>query len=140
MHEETEDAGVQLEVSPADIEAPPIDLPDMTYAAALVAYKFMMTGMVARLYLFLHGELDKEIVEFYVERINEKNKVFKDILVEKIPPLKAIYDFLIAEEILEDQKLGDYANEFLLIPDKLQFRVVDEDDEQETVEAEEVIA
>lgn len=134
MDDNNDEGAVALAIAPADAEPLEPVLPPLSYRAAQIAYNFLMPGMVARLYLYLFGEIDKEIVEMCVERITEKRKVLKEILDNKAPPMLTIYEFLIAEELLEDQALGEKALAHLSLNDQLQFRVVDEEDEEEQTE------
>lgn len=102
-----------------------IILPLISRRSAVVSYNFLMAGLVARLYLYLFGEVDRESIQKIVEQILERTTVFVKIIDEKKPPLRAIYDYLIEREILEDQMLEPDAMAFIDQPDLLQQRIED---------------
>lgn len=112
----------------------PVTLPRVSRATAVVTYKFLMAGMVARLYLYLFGEIEKDNVTAIADILCERNGVFKAILDEKKPPLRVIYDFLISHEIIEPIDLTPEAQSYLDVMDGLQTRIMTEEEEIEVRE------
>jgi hypothetical protein len=104
-------------------------LPRITRAAALMTYNFLMTGMVARLHLFLFGEIDKEDVDTQSKAICERRVVFDQIIDHRVPPLRAIYDFLVKEKMIAVQEMPEEASIFLDQSDTLQTRILTIDNE-----------
>jgi len=92
---------------------------------ARLAFNFSMPGLVARLYLFLFGEFDKDVVEDAVKLIREHKKPMEQILNKEKTPLAVLYEFLIEKQYIEDQKLNDDAMLFINLPDSLQLRIAD---------------
>jgi hypothetical protein len=119
-----------------DENQPEIDLAitpiqnSITRETAQMAYNFMMTGTVARLYLYLFGEFDKDYIEVAVEKIRESKSVMESILNKDKTPMRAYYDFLIERGFFEDQNLCDDAMLFIDMPDRLQLRICDKLSEQ----------
>lgn len=122
MTENTEQSPeIELQIAPLE--------QSITRQTARMTYQFIMPSLVARLYLYLFGEFDKDVIELAVERIAEYNTVMREILDKKKGPLRSIYDYLIAQEILEDQKLAPAALVYLDEHDQIQMRIIDEDPE-----------
>ena len=107
-----------------DLAITPVET-SITRETAQMAYNFMMTGIVARLYLYLFGEFDKDHIEVAVEQIRESKSVMDFILNKEKTPMRAFYDFLIEKEFFEDQNLSDDAMLFIDMPDTLQLRICD---------------
>ena len=107
-----------------DLQIAPVET-SITRETARLAFNFAMPGLVTRLYLYLFGEFDKEIIEAAVEKISERRVVMDFILSKEKTPLRAIYDFLIDIEFFEDQKLSKEAMVFIELPDSLQLRIDD---------------
>lgn len=95
-------------------------------ATARMTYQFMMPSIVARLYLYLFGEFDKDEIEVALEKINEHNTVLHWILNKQKTPLLAVYHYLIECEIIEEQDLSSDAMLFLEMADPIQLRIEDE--------------
>lgn len=123
MHTEIDD------VTADELQGVPLtSLRPVSRKSALMAYNFLMSGMVARLYLYLFGEIERDAIGQIVEKIMERRTVFDKILDEKKPPLRAIYDHLIEIGLLEDQKLCEEAMLFIDQPDILQHRIAEHPD------------
>jgi hypothetical protein len=108
----------------------PEDLPRISRLSASYTYNFLMAGMVARLYLYLFGDFEKDDIAKIVEKITEHRTVINLIIDEKKPPLRTIYDYLIELKIIEDQNLSAEAMLFIDAPDALQSRIKSEEEEQ----------
>ena len=115
----------------------PEDLPRISRLSASYTYNFLMAGMVARLYLYLFGDFEKDVIAEIVKKITEHRTVINLIIDEKKPPLRTIYDYLIELKIIEDQNLSVEAMLFIDAPDALQSRIKSEEEEQLEEEVEE---
>lgn len=115
----TDENQQEVEVAISPVQTP------ISRETAKMAFQFTMAGAVARLYLYLFGEFDKDHVEVAVEKIRERRSVMESILNKEKTPMRAYYDFLIAEEFFEDQKLSEDAMLFIDMPDSLQLRICD---------------
>lgn len=112
-----------------DIQISPVQT-SITRETAKLAFSFSMPGLVARLYLYLFGEFDKDIVEAAVDLIREHKQPMEWILNKEKTPLRAVYDFLIEKDYIEDQNLSDDAMLFINLPDSLQLRICDQHSQQ----------
>ncbi len=119
----------QISISPIeDTPSEPAPLHPVSRASARLAMNWVMPSYVARLYLYLFGEFDRDVLEAVIEHVLEKRRVVDEILDKKKVPLRALYDYLIETEYLEDQALSEQALEYIDAPDLLQERICIEDE------------
>lgn len=100
------------------------NLPEMSEEAALGAYRMMMSGIISRLFLYLYGEVDRQLAETALAAVDERLAVYREIISQKVAPARAVYEYLIKYEIIEREELGVEANAHLDTPDTLQTRIV----------------
>lgn len=101
---------------------------DIPVTTARLSYQLMMPGLVSRLYLYLFGQLHRTTVAYVSEKVLERRTVMDQILTKQKVPLRALYDYLIAEGIIEDQKLSADAMAYIDQADPLQLRIVDQEE------------
>jgi len=104
---------------------------ELTVVQAQLVYQMLMAGLVSRLFLYLYGELDRIRVEMVCEaieahRLENRDNVYTDIVERGVGPLRAVYEHLIAEGLIEREALGAEANAHLDLQDKIQSRIVKE--------------
>ncbi|WJJ55188.1 hypothetical protein [Xanthomonas phage RTH11] len=102
-------------------------LPDLTAPEAMATYRMMMSGIVSRLFLYLYGEIDREKAERAVAIIDERLTVYREIVALKVAPMRAVYEYLIKQRVIEREELGDEANAHLDLKDRLQDRIIEEE-------------
>lgn len=104
----------------------PHDLPYNTISveSARFIYAFQMSGQIARLFLFLFGEFEKETVKAITQTILDEGMVVERIVTQQATPLRAIYDELLSKGLIEDQALSAEAMLYIDMPDHLQARIV----------------
>lgn len=127
----------QLSISPIEDSAEePMPLHPVSRASARLALNWVMPSYVARLYMYLFGEFDRDVLEAVIEHVQERRRVFDEILDKKKVPLRALYDYLIETDYLEDQHLSETAMEYINAPDILQDRIVIQDEVEPVEETE----
>ena len=102
-------------------------LPPLTSTEAKAAYRMMMAGIVSRLFLYLYGEIDRQKAEQAVAVVDERLTVYREIVEQKVPPMRAVYEFLIKQRVIEREPLGDEADAHLDRKDLLQDRIISDE-------------
>lgn len=107
-----------------ELAVAPLVMRTITPQAARLIYQLQMPGIVARLYMYLFGEFDKDIVEHAVVQLAQTEpSVLNAILRKEHSPMRLIYDRLINLGLFEDQCLNSDAMLFIDLPDNLQLRI-----------------
>ncbi|QVD49093.1 hypothetical protein LUCX_23 [Xanthomonas phage vB_XciM_LucasX] len=114
---------------PEEVQPLPDYVRSVPYATAVLAYKFMLSGIVSRLLLYLNGELDKELIQTAMDTLRNNGDIVRQILKSEHSPMRTVYDRLLELGVIEDQKLIPEAMLFINLPDDLKFRIMTEDDE-----------
>lgn len=104
----------------------------ITPNAARMIYSFQMSGQIARLFLYLFGEFDKETVAATTRMLLSEGRVVEVIISRQQPPLRAIYDELVVKGLIEAQDLTAEAQLYIDLPDNLQARIVEQSTNQPT--------
>lgn len=120
--------GVIVTVDPDAIEVP-VERPQLPYNEVFLAYRMLMGGIISRLYLYLYGEFERIDVETALQSVEESDEVYREILLNKVPPKRAIYEYLIKQEVIKREELGEIANAYLDEQDDLQYRITPESEE-----------
>lgn len=97
----------------------------ITPVAARAIYTFQLSSQVARLFLYLFGEFDKDTVDAVTKKMLNETPLIETIVSKQKPPLRAIYDQLVELGLIEDQQLGASAMLYIDLPDNLQARIYD---------------
>lgn len=92
-------------------------------ATAEAVYTFQLPTLIARLFLYLFGEFDKDTVDAIHRALKEEGKILQNILDKKAPPLRLLYDELILKGLIEIQPLSADTELYLDLPDDLQLRI-----------------
>ncbi len=98
----------------------------ITSKAARMIYSFQMSSQIARLFLYLFGEFDKATVAAATQKVLAEGRVVEVIVKRQQTPLRAIYDELVMQGLIEAQNLTAEAQLYIDLPDNLQARIVDE--------------
>ena len=117
-------------------ESSALELPYDTVSveSARLIYSFQMAGQIARLFLFLFGEFEKETIHAITQTILREGVVVEKIVQKEAPPLRAIYDELVAKGLIEQQTLSAEAMLYIDLPDNLQARIVASTEPRKPVE------
>ncbi len=103
----------------------PVPFTRISQTAGRLAMRFVLPGVIARLYLYLFGEFDRFELEEVIEKVTETKSVVDEIMAKRKTPMRAVYDFLIEVKLLEDQELSPAAMVHIDMPDSLQLRIED---------------
>lgn len=109
-------------------ESPSADAPynTLTPDSARMIYSFQMAGQIARLFLFLFGEFEKETIRAITDTILKEGLVVERIVRREGPPLRLIYEELVSRGLIEEQNLSAEAMLYIDMPDNLQMRITDQ--------------
>lgn len=97
----------------------------ITPVAARAIYTFQLSSQVARLFLYLFGEFDKDTVDAVSKKMLNESPLIERIVAKEKPPLRAIYDQLVELGLIDDQNLSASAMLYIDMPDNLQARIYD---------------
>lgn len=99
----------------------------VTRKTARLVFEFHLPSQIARLFLYLFGEFDKDTVDAIHKTIQSEGTVVEDFLDKKAPPLRLLYEELILKGLIERQVLPAHVELFIDLPDELQLRISSEE-------------